>query len=338
MFSNSEQLFSSTSSIKYFAYGSNLSKSLLEFKLSSNHQTKERYKKEPLSLNLHSQPATLKDFELKFNLHTPTNKIDPSYANLVYKKNSIVHGCLYELSPECKAVIDGLEAKGNVYQEENVQVLPYYSTTTITALTYIAYREQIKLPALTIKEGVPPSKRYLKSIIAGAQECNLDEEWIRFLKAQKVATTTLTKLSPEELKKINEIVYTPQDLERKNLPLDRVLNEKEQVIKPIISSICGLVFMCNPNQGFAIGSKSWIEQILGKDITVFYARRCLRNEGVSLYESEQDVLLADRDCLDYVIANTCNLLIQSRKEGEGVFLLGRTTNFHLWKDYLVSRS
>ncbi|NES92413.1 gamma-glutamylcyclotransferase family protein, partial [Okeania sp. SIO2B9] len=41
----------------------------------------------------------------------PTNNVDPSYANLVYQKNSIVHGCLYEMSPECKAVIDGLEGK-----------------------------------------------------------------------------------------------------------------------------------------------------------------------------------------------------------------------------------
>ncbi len=334
MLSNSEQLFSSTSNIKYFAYGSNLSKSLLEFKLSLNPQTKERYKIEPNSLILHSQPAILKDFELKFNLHTPTNNIDPSYANIVYKKNSIVHGCLYEMSPECKAVIDGLEAKGNVYQEEKVQVLPYYSTTTITAVTYIAYKEKIKLPALTIKEGVPPSKRYLKTLIYGANECNLDQKWIEFLQAQKVATMTFTRLSSEELKKINQIVYTPQDLESKKLPLEQVLNEKEQVIKPIISSICGLVFMCNPNQGFAIGPKSWIEQILGRDITAFYARRCLRNQGVSLYESEQDVLLADRDCLDYVIGNTCNLLSQSRQEGKGVFLLGRTTNFYLWKDYL----
>ncbi len=335
MLSHSEELFSSNSNIKYFAYGSNLSKSLLEFKLSSNLQTREIYKTRPNSLILHSQPATLKDFELKFNLHTPNNKIDSSYANLVYKKNSIVHGCLYEISPECKAVIDGLEGKGNVYQEENVQVLPYYSKNTISAVTYVAYREQIQLPGLTIKEGVLPSKRYLKTLIYGAKECNLDAEWINFLKAQKVATISFTKLLPEELKKINEIVYTPQDLAIENLPLEQVLNEKEQVIKPIISSICGLVFMCNPSQGFSIGSKSWIEQILGQDITVFYARRCLRNEGVSLYESEEDVLLADRDCLDYVIANTCNLLAQSRKEGKGVFLLGRTTNFHLWKDYLI---
>ncbi|MEM1170255.1 MAG: gamma-glutamylcyclotransferase family protein [Cyanobacteria bacterium P01_H01_bin.35] len=338
MLSNSENLSSSTSSIKYFAYGSNLSKSLLEFKLSSNPQTKERYKKEPNSLILHSQPAILKHFELKFNLHTPTNKIDPSYANIVYKKNSIVHGCLYEMSPECKAVIDGLEGKGNVYQEENVEVLPYYSTNTIAAVTYVAYKEQIKLPALTIKEGVSPSKRYLKSIIYGAKECNLEQKWIDFLQGQKVATINFTRLLSEELKKINEIVYTPEDLESKNLPLEKVLNEKEQIIKPIISSICGLVFMCNPNHGFAIGTKSWIEQIVGQDITAFYARRCLRNEIVSLYESEQDVLLADRDCLDYVIANTCDLLSQSRKEGGGVFLLGKTTNFDLWKDYLSPKS
>jgi len=245
---------------------------------------------------------------------------------------------LYEISPECKIIIDESEAKDYVYQEEKVQVLPYYSTTTITALTYIAYREQIQFPTLTIQEGVPPSKRYLKAIIYGAKECNLEEEWIEFLKGQKVATTTLTKLLPEELKKINKIVYTPKDLEHKNLPLDQIFNEKNQVIKPIISSICGLVFMCNPNQGFSLASKLWIQQILGQDITVFYAKRCVRHEGVSLYESEQDVLLADQDCLDYVIAKTCHFLSKSRKEGEGVFLLGRTTNFHLWKDYLVPRS
>jgi len=336
--SNVEKLLSSTSNIKYFAYGSNLSKSLLEFKLSSNPQTKKIYKTKPNLLIFNSQPAKLKNFELKFNLHMLTNKVDPSYANLVYKKNSTVHGCLYEISPECQAVIDGLEAKGNVYQEEKVQVFPYHSKSAIAAVTYIAYREKIQFPGLTIKEGIPPSKRYLKSIIAGAQECNLEAEWIEFLKQQKVATITLTKLSPEEFKKINEKVYTPQDLKLKNLALDRVLNEKEQVIQPIISSICGLVFMCNPNKGFSIGSKSWIEQILGQDITVFYARRCCRNEGVSLYETEQDVLSADRDCLDYVIANACDLLLQSRKEGEGIFLLGRTSNFHLWEDYLVSRS
>ena len=336
--SNAEQFFSSTSNIKYFAYGSNLSKSLLEFKLSSNPQTKEIYKTKPNSLILNSQPAKLKNFELRFNLHVTINNIDPSYANLVYKKDSTVHGCLYEVSPECKAVIDGLEAKGNVYQEENVQVFPYHSTNAIAAVTYIAYSQEIKFQNLTIQEGIPPSKRYLKTIIAGAQECNLEPEWIEFLKCQPVATIPITKLKSEELKKINEKVYTSQDLESSNFPLNEVFNEQEQIIKPIVSSICGLVFMCNPNQGFSMGSKSWIEQILGQDITVFYARRCSRNEGVSLYETEQDVLSADRDCLDYVIANACDLLLQSRKEGEGIFLLGRTTNFHLWQDYLVSRS
>ncbi|NES75432.1 MULTISPECIES: gamma-glutamylcyclotransferase family protein [unclassified Okeania] len=332
--SNAEQLFSSISNVKYFAYGSNLSKSLLEFKLASNLQTKDKYNTEPNSLILHSQPAILKNFEFKFNLYVPTNNVDPSYANLVYQKNSIVHGCLYEMSPECKAVIDGLEGKGQVYQEEIVQVLPYGSNTTINALTYIAYREKIQFPGLTIKEGIPPSKRYLNTLIYGAKECNLDSEWIEYLKNQKVATMPLIKLSNEELKKIKEKIYTPQDLKLKNLPLDQAFNEKGELIRHIISSICGLVFMCNPNQGFAIGARAWIKQILGRDMTVFYARRCLRNEGVSLYETEQDILLADRDCLDYVIANACNLLRQSRIEGEGVFLLGRTTNFHLWKDYL----
>ncbi|GGA18948.1 hypothetical protein [Okeania sp. KiyG1] len=86
MQSSSAQFSSSTSNIKYFAYGSNLSKSLLEFKLSSNPQTKEKYNTEPNSLILHSQPAILKDFELKFNLYVPTNNVDPSYANLVYQK------------------------------------------------------------------------------------------------------------------------------------------------------------------------------------------------------------------------------------------------------------
>ncbi|NEQ39052.1 MAG: gamma-glutamylcyclotransferase [Okeania sp. SIO3I5] len=336
--SNAEQFLSSTSNIKYFAYGSNLSKSLLEFKLSSNPQTKEIYKTKPNLLILNSQPALLKNFELRFNLHVTINNIDPSYANLVYKKDSIVHGCLYEISPECKEVIDGLEAKGNIYQEENLQVFPYHSTKAITAVAYIAYDQEIKFQNLTIQEGIPPSKRYLKTIIAGAQECNLEPEWIEFLKCQPVATIPITKLNSEELKKINEKVYTSQDLESSNFPLNEVFNEQEQIIKPVVSSICGLVFMCNPNQGFSIGSKLWIEQILGKDMTVFYARRCSRNEGVSLYETEQDVLSADRDCLDYVVANVCDLLLQSRKEGEGIFLLGRTTNFHLWQDYLVSIS
>ena len=205
---NSEKIPRSTSNIKYFAYGSNLSKSLLEFKLSLNSQTKEKYKTNPNSLIVHSQPAILKDFELKFNLYVPTNNVDPSYANLVYQKNSTVHGCLYEMSPECKAVIDELEGKGQVYQEEIVQVLPYGSNTTITALTYIAYREKIKFPGITIKDGVPPSKRYLKTLIYGAKECNLDSEWIEYLKNQKVAPIPWTKLSNEELKKIKAKIYT----------------------------------------------------------------------------------------------------------------------------------
>ncbi|GGA18937.1 gamma-glutamylcyclotransferase [Okeania sp. KiyG1] len=90
------------------------------------------------------------------------------------------------MSPECKAVIDGLEGKGQVYQEEIVGVLPYGSNTTITALTYIAYREKIKFPGLIIKEGIPPSKRYLKTLIYGAQECNLDSEWVEYLKNQNL--------------------------------------------------------------------------------------------------------------------------------------------------------
>ncbi|MCL2925211.1 MAG: gamma-glutamylcyclotransferase [Trichodesmium sp. MAG_R04] len=335
---NAELFVNSNSNIKYFAYGSNLSFNQLEFKLSLNSQTKEIYKTKPNSLILNSQPAKLKNFELRFNLHILNDNIDPSYANIVYKKNATVHGCLYEISPTCKEVIDLLEGKGNVYQEENVEVCPYHSMSTITALTYIAYNKKIKVPGITIKEGIQPSKRYLKTIITGAQECNLELQWIEFLKSQKVATIPITKLNPEELEKINKKVYTSQDLESFNLPLDEVFNEQGQIIKSIIGSICGLVFMCNPNKGFHIWPKSLIKQILGRSITVLYARRCPRNKGVPLYETEQDVLSADQDCLDYIIAIAYDLLLQSRKEGKGIFLLGRTANFHLWQDYFVEKN
>ena len=335
---NAELFVNSTSNIKYFAYGSNLSFNQLEFKFSLNSQTKKIYKTKPNALILNSQPAKLKNFELRFNLHMLNNNIDPSYANIVYKKNATVHGCLYEISLACKEAIDLLENTGNLYQEENVEVCPYHSMSTITALTYIAYSKKITVPGITIKEGIQPSQRYLKAIITGAEECNLELQWIEFLKSQKVATIPLTKLDAEELDKINKKVYTSQDLESCNLPLDEVFNEQGKIIKPIISSICGLVFMCNPNKGFSVWSKSLIKQILGRNITVLYARRCARNKGVPLYETEQDVLSADQDCLDYVTANVYDLLLQSRKKGTGIFLLGRTTSFHLWQDYFVENN
>ena len=123
----------------YFAYGSNL-----------HHLQMKRRCKDSIFL----KKVNLKDFRLTFR---------NMYADIEFKKKSIVHGALFEISK-----ID--EKKLDVYEDYPVIYKKYY-------FTY--YEKRVMTYTMTKKTFFTfPSERYLNIIKRGYKDCNLDKRYL----------------------------------------------------------------------------------------------------------------------------------------------------------------
>jgi gamma-glutamylcyclotransferase (GGCT)/AIG2-like uncharacterized protein YtfP len=124
----------------YFAYGSNL----------YHFQMKRRCKD-----SIFIKKINLKDFRLTFR---------NMYADIEYKKNSIVRGALFEISK-----ID--EKKLDAYEDYPIVYKKYY-------FTY--YGQKIMTYTMTKKTSFTfPSQRYLNIIKRGYKDCKLDKSYLK---------------------------------------------------------------------------------------------------------------------------------------------------------------
>jgi|GEM_PF-5892718 len=150
--------------IFYFAYGSNMSASRMEKRVST------------FSLRV---AARIYGWELHFN---KTAKDDPTrgYANIIPSNNkeSVVEGVLYEVTPEAITILDRREGYPDHYGKEELEVI-LADGSTCKALVYIANPDKVNTgltpdtkicPALTqwtrpLKPRVP--HRYPRSLRQG---------------------------------------------------------------------------------------------------------------------------------------------------------------------------
>lgn len=156
---------SSSPNYFYFAYGSNM----------CSETMKSLRKLNPIS----SKPAVLDNYQLKFDI-PGMPLIEPSWASVEECKESKVHGVLYELTPDEFASVCRTEGVPFSYTLKRCQVRSYskyYTETEQSAFTLIKspLLPRNKLPS-------PPSQSYLNVLIRGAEEFDLDDEYIKKLK------------------------------------------------------------------------------------------------------------------------------------------------------------
>ena len=124
----------------YFAYGSNL----------HHLQMKKRCKD-----SLFLKKINLKDFRLTFR---------DMYADIEFKKKSIVQGALFEISK-----ID--EKKLDVYEDYPIVYKKFY---------FNYYGKKVMTYTMTKKTSFTyPSERYLGIVKRGYKDCNLDSSFLK---------------------------------------------------------------------------------------------------------------------------------------------------------------
>jgi len=124
----------------YFAYGSNL-----------HHSQMKRRCKDSIFL----KKSNLKNFRLTFR---------NMYADIEFKKNSIVQGALFEISKKDEKKLD-------VYEDYPVVYKKYY-------FTY--YRKKVMTYTMVKKTAFTfPTKRYLNIVKKGYRDCQLDKGYLK---------------------------------------------------------------------------------------------------------------------------------------------------------------
>ena len=142
----------------YFGYGANMSK---------------RYLKNLRNIiPASSQSAYMPNYKLVMNIKGP-NFVEPAFANICPEKNSRVEGVLHDIKP---ADLDRIVAsEGETYEmiEASVKV----DDKIVSAQTLVCPEK--------ISNELPTSRRYMKILIAAAEENNLSSNYIQFLKGKK---------------------------------------------------------------------------------------------------------------------------------------------------------
>lgn len=136
----------------YFAYGSNMSKQRLE---------------DRVGLVTDAGVGVLQSYSIEFN---KKGKDGSGKTNIVKSNGSKVYGVLYKLSSEQVEILNGFEPN---YERRELDII--LDTDTVKAETYQALPESIDPSAL-------PSEEYLNHLIHGAQEHDLPEDYINFLR------------------------------------------------------------------------------------------------------------------------------------------------------------
>ncbi|KAJ1461135.1 hypothetical protein M885DRAFT_507760 [Pelagophyceae sp. CCMP2097] len=136
-----------------FAYGANM----------DDHKLRFVRKLTPLE----SVPAQLRGYRLAFNHNG-------GMGNLVPDAASVAHGVAHRLSPSDFEKLQGMEGDYNAVQ---VSVDPYEAQPFINAVAFVGK------PTHDIADGLPPPKRYVDLLRAGAKFWNLRHlQWLQDLK------------------------------------------------------------------------------------------------------------------------------------------------------------
>jgi len=144
-----EQSSQVSSSILYFAYGSNLSSNNMYSRCGSNITA--------------LGPAKLPNYEFTFDRR--------GSANIVPHTGQYVWGLLWNINSDCLRALDRYEGYPTLYGRQTVTV--EWENNEVSALVYIESSKEA---------GGQPNYSYLKDkVIPGAKEHNLPPEWINKL-------------------------------------------------------------------------------------------------------------------------------------------------------------
>ena len=136
----------------YFAYGSNMNK----------RQIKERCGSGAKFL----KKAYLPNYKFVYDGYS--YKWNGAVANVIPLKGEVVWGVLYEITKECEDKLDGHEGLGVSYFKIDVIV---YDENGNSHKAFLYLREP--------REPGKPSLEYLETIIEGAREAGLPEDYIK---------------------------------------------------------------------------------------------------------------------------------------------------------------
>ena len=166
---------------RYFAYGSNLVSTTLT--ALRNVQ--------PLS----ASAAILPDYRLRFNIGGG-GLIEGAAASVEACPQDVVHGVVYELTPDDFARVGSTEGVPLAYKWVKCNVYPYVGDGTLAGKR--AVQENDTVVAYTLVKTFfnddrdsPPSRSYLNLLIQGTEEWKLDASYLDMLKGTPVARNLL---------------------------------------------------------------------------------------------------------------------------------------------------
>lgn len=137
--------------MKYFAYGTNMSRRQMNDRCPSNKILSK---------------AKLKGYKFIFNSR--------GVATIILADKVEVHGVIYEIDKECLENLKRYEGYPNFYEIEDVEVVDE-NNNRIETIVFIA---------TDLNEGCP-REDHLNIILTGAQENNLPLEYIKYLRNKK---------------------------------------------------------------------------------------------------------------------------------------------------------
>ena len=138
----------------YFAYGSNLSRK--QFHARAGNVLEEI-------------PGELKNYELTFNKKV---RGGTASANIRPAPGKSVRGVLYKISEHAYRVLDRFEGAPEHYRRIEVRVTTM-DAREISAQVYIASK---------VEKGLRPAAHYLQTILVGATEHGLPEDYVRSIR------------------------------------------------------------------------------------------------------------------------------------------------------------
>ena len=136
----------------YFAYGSNMNKKQMQERCGSGARFLGK--------------AHLPGYKFVYDGYSQNWK--GAVANIVPSEDEVVWGVLYEVSEDCEKNLDKYEGLGTAYQKKRVFV---YDDLGTAYEAFVYLREP--------QEPGKPSEDYVKTVVEGAREAGIPEDYIK---------------------------------------------------------------------------------------------------------------------------------------------------------------
>lgn len=163
------------SEVYYFAYGSNLNQTQMNQRIGENEFIDTAY---------------LPNYIFKFNKQAKMP--DQGFANIEPQDNSLVYGAVYKLSEGQLIMMDKMEgyySEGNPdnhYDRQELEVVLINKKEVLKVIAYVAGRKY-----RAIEKNLMPSELYLTTVLNGASEKQLPQEYIDSIQAKAMDPSQL---------------------------------------------------------------------------------------------------------------------------------------------------